>query len=62
MPPITEEQAEILDGLHFLAQEHAFTLSMQKGDMQFVNDFSIMHARTAYTDDAQQRYVVSLRP
>jgi hypothetical protein len=30
---------------------------MQKGDMQFVNDFSIMHARTAYRDDPQQRHV-----
>lgn len=60
VPPITEEQAETLDGLHSRAQEHALTLSMQRRDMQFINDLSIMYARIAYTDDALQRYVVLL--
>ena len=58
IPPITAEQAGVLSGIHFLAQEHAFALSMQKRDMRFVKEFGIMHAQTAYMGDSQYRYVI----
>ena len=55
IPPITEAQAEALDALHFLAKRFSFSFGMQKGDIQYVNDFSIMHSRDAFTDDSNQR-------
>ncbi|KAJ5627942.1 hypothetical protein N7490_010170 [Penicillium lividum] len=50
IPPITEAQAEALDALHFLAEEHRAVLDFQKGDVQYVNNLSIFHARNSFTD------------
>ncbi|KAJ6109402.1 hypothetical protein N7486_001637 [Penicillium sp. IBT 16267x] len=50
IPPITEAQAEALDALHFLAEEHSAALDFQKGDVQYVNNLSIFHARNGFTD------------
>jgi hypothetical protein len=50
IPPITESQAEALDALHFLAERFALTLDFQKGDVQYVNNLSIFHARDGFTD------------
>ena len=50
IPPITEAQAEALDALHFLADRFSLTLDFQKGDIQYVNNLSIFHARDAFTD------------
>lgn len=51
IPPITEAQAEALDALHFLAEEHAATLGFRKGDVQYINNLSIFHARNAFRDE-----------
>lgn len=55
IPPITEAQAEALDTLHFLAEKHAVTLDFQQGDVQYVNNLSIFHARDAFTDTSEQQ-------
>lgn len=50
IPPITEAQAEALDALHFLAERFSLTLDFQRGDIQFVNNLSIFHARDGFID------------
>lgn len=55
IPPITEEQAEALDALHFLAEKFSLTLDFQEGDVQYVNNLSIFHARDAFTDTQDQQ-------
>jgi hypothetical protein len=50
IPPITEAQAEALDALHFLAERFSITLDFQKGDVQYVNNLSIFHARDGFVD------------
>ncbi|KAJ5158403.1 Taurine catabolism dioxygenase TauD/TfdA [Penicillium coprophilum] len=61
IPPITEAQAEALDTLHFLAEEHRATLDFQKGDVQYVNNLSIFHARNWFRDEpGQERHLLRL--
>lgn len=55
IPPITEAQAEALDALHFLAEKHALSLDFRKGDVQFVNNLSIFHARDGFRDTEVQQ-------
>jgi alpha-ketoglutarate-dependent taurine dioxygenase len=50
IPPITEAQAEALDALHFLAERFAVTLDFRDGDIQYVNNLSIFHARDEFKD------------
>ncbi|KAL6706895.1 hypothetical protein ACN47E_005038 [Coniothyrium glycines] len=61
IPPITEAQAEALDALHFLAEKYALGLDFKKGDVQFVNNLSVFHARDGFTNSAEkQRHLVRL--
>ncbi|KAF6818422.1 taurine catabolism dioxygenase family protein [Colletotrichum musicola] len=55
IPPITEAQAEALDTLHFLGEKFAVSLDFQKGDIQYVNNMGIFHARDGFTDTQQQQ-------
>lgn len=55
IPPITEAQAEALDALHFAAEKHAVALEFRPGDIQFVNNLSIFHARGAFRDSAEKQ-------
>ncbi|KAL2813643.1 hypothetical protein BDW59DRAFT_167451 [Aspergillus cavernicola] len=55
LPPITEAQAEALDALHYLAEKSAVSLDFHKGDIQFVNNLSIFHARAGFTDSEEKR-------
>jgi alpha-ketoglutarate-dependent taurine dioxygenase len=50
IPPITEAQAEALDAIHFKAEEYSVALNFQKGDIQYINNLSIFHARDGFTD------------
>lgn len=54
IPPITEAQAEALDSLHFLAERFSLGLNFQKGDIQYINNLSIFHARDGFKDDEKQ--------
>jgi len=55
IPPITEAQAEALDAIHFLAERFAVTLDFREGDVQFVNNLSIFHARDGFKDTPTQQ-------
>ncbi|KAF4612412.1 hypothetical protein D9613_004592 [Agrocybe pediades] len=61
IPPITEAQAEALDALHFLAEKYSLGLNFQKGDIQYINNLSIFHARDGFRDnEKQQRHLLRL--
>lgn len=55
IPPLTEAQAEALDAIHFTAEAHAVSLDFRKGDIQFANNLSILHARGAFTDSSEKQ-------
>jgi hypothetical protein len=48
MPSLTPSQLHALQAVENLAKQHCTQLDRQKGDMQFINNLSIMHARSAY--------------
>jgi hypothetical protein len=50
VPRMDAAHWEALDQLHDLAEEHCMEMTMQTGDMQFINNHVIYHARTAYED------------
>ncbi|PYH87314.1 putative TfdA family oxidoreductase [Aspergillus uvarum CBS 121591] len=61
IPPITEAQAEALDALHFLAEQHSAALDFQKGDVQYINNLSIFHARNGFRDEpGKERHLLRL--
>ncbi|KAI0115864.1 TfdA family taurine catabolism dioxygenase TauD [Nemania sp. FL0031] len=61
IPPITEAQAEGLDTLHFLGDKFCVNTDFQKGDMQYINNLAIFHARDGFTDTPEkQRHLVRL--
>jgi Taurine catabolism dioxygenase TauD, TfdA family len=51
-PRVSEAQWQALDMLSDLADELSFEMSFTPGDIQFVNNHVIYHARTAFEDDA----------
>ena len=51
VPAMSELQAEALDAVYFLAQQHAVTIRLQRGDMLVFNNFAMLHARSAFLDD-----------
>ncbi|KAI3337240.1 TfdA family taurine catabolism dioxygenase TauD [Xylariaceae sp. AK1471] len=61
IPPITEAQAEALDTVHFLGEKFCVNTDFQKGDIQYVNNLAIFHARDGFTDTPeQQRHLLRL--
>ncbi|KAF4990546.1 hypothetical protein FGRMN_8407 [Fusarium graminum] len=61
IPPISEAQAEALDALHFLGDKLSVSTNFAKGDMQYINNLAVFHARDAFTDSpTQQRHLVRL--
>ncbi len=55
IPPITEAQAEALDALHYTAEKYAVALDFRQGDIQYVNNLSIFHARAGFQDSAEKQ-------
>jgi hypothetical protein len=47
---MTEEQAEALDMVHYIAEEHGITMTLKSGDMLFYNNLAVLHGRNAFTD------------
>ncbi|KAI1618888.1 hypothetical protein EDD36DRAFT_460525 [Exophiala viscosa] len=61
IPPITEAQAEALDAIHFLGEKYNVGLDFRQGDIQYVNNLAVFHARDGFTDTVeQQRHLVRL--
>ncbi|KAL2846479.1 hypothetical protein BJX68DRAFT_256390 [Aspergillus pseudodeflectus] len=59
IPPITEAQAEALDTLHFIGERFCVNTEFQKGDIQYVNNLAIFHARDGFIDsEEQQRHLL----
>jgi Taurine catabolism dioxygenase TauD, TfdA family len=54
VPPLTEEQSELLDLIDALAQDPALHLDMEfvPGDIQWLANRTILHSRTGYEDHA----------
>jgi Taurine catabolism dioxygenase TauD, TfdA family len=52
VPPLSAAQREAIDLLMALAEELSFAMRFEPGDMQFLNNHVIYHARTAFEDDA----------
>ncbi|KAK4183083.1 hypothetical protein QBC35DRAFT_130317 [Podospora australis] len=55
VPAMTEIQAEALDAVYFLAKQHAVELRLQKGDMLIFNNFAMMHARSGFADEKENK-------
>jgi alpha-ketoglutarate-dependent taurine dioxygenase len=53
VPAITPEARAAMDRMDAMSNDPSFNVFMdlQPGDMQFVNNFHVLHARTAYEDD-----------
>ncbi|KAH6964514.1 hypothetical protein DER45DRAFT_152193 [Fusarium avenaceum] len=61
IPPISEAQAEALDALHFLGDRLSVSTNFAKGDMQYINNLAVFHARDGFTDSpTQKRHLVRL--
>ncbi|MFI4986805.1 MAG: TauD/TfdA family dioxygenase [Alphaproteobacteria bacterium] len=51
-PPLSAAQRQAIDMLMALAGELAFEMTLEAGDMQFLNNHVIYHGRTPFEDDA----------
>jgi hypothetical protein len=51
VPRLTAAQEEALDLLAEVAEELSFTMALEPGDIQLLNNHVIYHARTPYEDD-----------
>ncbi|KAH8171200.1 taurine catabolism dioxygenase tauD, tfdA family protein [Sarocladium implicatum] len=61
IPPITEAQAEALDTLHFTGDKYCVNTEFQKGDIQYVNNLAVFHARDGFVDEGtKQRHLLRL--
>jgi len=50
LPPVTTAQAEAIDAVQFIANKNAIALPWGKGDIVFINDMAIMHARDSFSE------------
>ena len=50
VPPLTAAQEEALDLHAEVCEELAFTMELQPGDLQLLNNHVVYHGRTAYED------------
>jgi hypothetical protein len=52
-PRLTEKAREALEWMHDEAESGAYSVIMdfRPGDMQFINNYHVLHGRTPYTDD-----------
>lgn len=55
VPPLTEAQAEALDMVHFVGIKHQLSMTLQRGDIQLINNLAIFHARNGFRDSASRR-------
>ncbi|KAI5811902.1 hypothetical protein BZA77DRAFT_253974 [Pyronema omphalodes] len=61
IPELTTEQSDALDTVHFTALAHAVYVLQQKGDLQYWNNFALVHAREGFRDrGADKRHLLRL--
>jgi len=54
LPPITRHQIDALDSIHYYAARNAITLDIQRGDVIYMNNMSILHGRESYEKPANE--------
>ena len=52
IPPLSKEQEEAMEVLERACQEASLHMVLEVGDLQFVSNLHVLHARTAYKDHA----------
>ncbi|KAL4865936.1 hypothetical protein BDV12DRAFT_173750 [Aspergillus spectabilis] len=62
IPELTPLQADALDALHFAALKHCARYAPRKGDVQIMNNLSVLHTREHFVDvrDHQERHLMRL--
>jgi alpha-ketoglutarate-dependent taurine dioxygenase len=62
-PPVSAAAREAMDRVDALCADPDFhvSMTMQPGDMQFVNNYHVLHAREGYTDDRDNGRVRHLK-
>ncbi|KAJ3197058.1 hypothetical protein HK101_006242 [Irineochytrium annulatum] len=53
VPELTRDQLDAMDAVESLAVEHSYDMELRRGDMQFVHNHSVLHARSAFRDDGR---------
>jgi len=53
VPPLTAAQNEALDLWAEVCEELCYSMELQAGDLQLLNNHVVYHARTTYEDDAR---------
>ncbi|KAJ8130640.1 hypothetical protein O1611_g2987 [Lasiodiplodia mahajangana] len=62
LPAPTEAQIEAADAIQFIAMKNAFKVPTRKGDILFVNDMALVHAREGFDDgrDTMKRHLIKM--
>jgi len=61
LPPLSPLQYEALEAVQRISEKHQLSLSFKPGDLTFINNWAILHAREAFRDDSvNQRYLVRM--
>jgi hypothetical protein len=61
MPQPTAPQIEALDIVQSIAEKHQLRLTMLRGDLAFINNFGLLHARDGFQDTEEQtRHLVRM--
>lgn len=61
VPPLTGEQEAALAELQKAARKHQVRLDNRPGDLVYINNWSVLHAREAYQDgETSSRHLVRL--
>lgn len=62
LPAPTQAQLEALDAVQFTAMKNAITIPTGKGDLLFVNDMALMHARHGFDEEGNylKRHIVKM--
>ncbi|KAI0834245.1 Clavaminate synthase-like protein [Hypoxylon sp. FL0890] len=60
LAPVNEAQIEAMDAVQYIMAKNAVPLPWRKGDIAFINDMAIMHARSSFTESGQglQRHLL----
>lgn len=54
VPPITTSQHVALDALHLTAETTALSIDLLPGDLEYFNNLTVFHARTASEDTPEE--------
>ncbi|ORY67028.1 uncharacterized protein BCR38DRAFT_300793, partial [Pseudomassariella vexata] len=54
LPPISEAQMEAMDTVKYMMTKNAVALPWGRGDIAFINDMAIMHARSSFTESGEE--------